>query len=220
MINKIFRRLFPIKKKAVNAIPFEKKGILKVRKYTSYDEYLAHQAEKLGLQIDNVKRYDLEYEKIIEDRYKGKFEFGGKSMLCLAARLGGEVRGFKNLGALGIGIDLEPGEKNPYVLHGDFHDLQFADETFDFAFTNAIDHVYDIERYLVEVKRILKIKGKFIVEFAEVNPGLYETLDTSSVEPILKVLKNYFELRQALELTNSTSYANWSGKLLILEKRE
>ena len=46
-------------------------------------------------------------------------------MLCLGARLGTEVRALHNLGYFAIGIDLNPGVDNPYVLMGDFHKLVF-----------------------------------------------------------------------------------------------
>ena len=55
----------------------------------------------------------------------------GCSVLCLGARLGGEVRAFTAMGALSIGIDLNPGPNNAYVLPGDFHHLQFAQSVFD-----------------------------------------------------------------------------------------
>ena len=60
------------------------------------------------------------------------------SMLCLGARLGGEVRAFRRLGALALGVDLEPGLNNRHVLPGDVHALQFADGVFDYAFTNIL----------------------------------------------------------------------------------
>ena len=49
-----------------------------------------------------------------------------RTVLCLAARIGTEVKAFLDLGCFAIGIDLNPGTDNRYVVHGDFHDLQFA----------------------------------------------------------------------------------------------
>ena len=40
----------------------------------------------------------------------------GATVLCVGARLGGEVRAFKSLGALAIGIDLNPGTLNMDVV--------------------------------------------------------------------------------------------------------
>jgi SAM-dependent methyltransferase len=219
ILRKIYSKFFPTKKTEIakSVFVFNPNTQLLQRKYNSYEAYIGHQAEKLNKNIVEISRYDLEYEQIIFDRYSHLENINKSSILCLAARLGGEVRGFKRLGALAIGIDLEPGEKNLYVLHGDFHNIQFANDTFDYAFTNAIDHVFNLEDYLKEIKRILKNKGRFIIEFAEVAPSNYETIDTSSVEPIKIILKQYFNLIDSKELINQTSYANWSGKLLVLE---
>jgi len=79
-------------------------------------------------------------------------------MLCLAARIGTEVKSFLDLGAFAVGIDINPGKKNKYVLFGDFQDIQFAPKCADIIFTNSIDHVYDIEKFLSEIKRVLKMK--------------------------------------------------------------
>ena len=44
-------------------------------------------------------------------------------MICLGARLGGEVRAFKTLGAIAIGIDLNPGKDSMDVLAGDYYNI-------------------------------------------------------------------------------------------------
>lgn len=192
-------------------------GIYK-RSYKNYDEYLIHQSEKLQKVFDSVKEHDLEYELIVRDRYKDFKNWYGSSVLCLAARLGGEVRAFKSLGALSIGIDLEPGPQNPFVLHGDFHNIQFANMTFDYAFTNAIDHVLDIDVFLLEVSRILKPNGILIAEAAEIQPSKYEVLDTSDLNPLLQIIQKHFVVLKSETISNKTSYANWTGKALFLQK--
>ena len=80
-------------------------------------------------------------------------------VLCLGARLGGEVRAFRALGALSVGIDLNPGSNNPLVLEGDFHHIQFADETSDVIFTNVIGHAFDLRLLGNEICRVLKPTG-------------------------------------------------------------
>lgn len=194
----------------------EKLGINK-RNYENYEAYLSHQSEKLGKKIDQIIEYDLEYESIVKERYESFFDFSQKSVLCLAARLGGEVRAFKSLGALALGIDIEPGENNKHVLSGDFHNIQFPDNIFNFAFSNAIDHVYDLEKFLIEIKRVLILGGIFILEFAEVEPSLYEVIDTKDVKPILKIVEKYFEVTNNLPITNETDYGTWSGRLFLLK---
>lgn len=223
LVKKMYKAAFSAdgdqQKKAVPSAVFvkdEKSGINK-REYASYQAYLDHQSAKLTKNLSQIQQYDLEYEQIVKNRYQNAFDFSGKNTLCLAARLGGEVRAFKSLGSLAIGIDLEPGENNKHVLFGDFHNLQFPEHSFDFAFTNAIDHVFELERFLREVQRVLNPSGVFIVEFAEVRPGQYEVLDTEDINPILAIIKNSFNVVENQSITNSTEYGTWSGRLLHLK---
>ena len=191
------------------------------RAYQSYKEYLSHQREKLSKVFDSVKEYDVQYEFIVQDRYRNLRDWKGSSVLCLAARLGGEVRAFKALGALAIGIDIEPGSCNSYVLHGDFHDIQFADSSFDFAFCNAIDHVFDLEMFVKEVKRILKPNGELILEICTKKPGKYEAIDISNnLESVINILKQSFYITKKETVENKTSFVQWNGQLLFMSKLE
>lgn len=90
-----------------------------------------------------------------------KNDVPGRTVLCLGARLGGEVRAFTSMNALAIGIDLNPGPNNPYVLPGDFHHLQFANHVFDIVYTNVIGHAWDLKALGSEICRVLKPSGVF-----------------------------------------------------------
>jgi SAM-dependent methyltransferase len=193
---------------------------LMTRQYNNYEEYLAHQRGKLERIIEKLRAGDLEYEQVVYERYAGRqVKWQGKSVICLAARLGGEVRAFKRLGALAIGIDIEPGPENHHVLYGDFNAIQFPDGCFDIAFTNAVDHVLDLEHFLYEIRRVLAPGGMFFVELAEVRPATYEVIDTSNVVPIIRKISEVFEVISEEPLANQTSYAAWDGKLLCLQHR-
>lgn len=193
---------------------------IKTRSYESYDQYLTHQKKKLERVYGAVKEYDQQYEAIVFDRYKSFHNLQGRSILCVAARLGGEVRAFRRLGALAIGIDIEPGPENLHVLHGDFHNLQFADSCFDFVFCNAIDHVYDIKAFSSEISRVLKTNGELILEICTKKPGMYEAIDLSeNLEPVLSILKNFFDVTYEKALENSTSFVQWDGLLVFLSKK-
>jgi hypothetical protein len=61
---------------------------------------------------------------------------GGRTVLCLAAR--NESEAWTDADFLAIGIDLNPGENNRFVVVGDFHALQFRDGVFDVVFTNSL----------------------------------------------------------------------------------
>lgn len=223
-IKKIFSKLY----KSIFKIPSPEKEkdifikdpdlALERRYYPTYETYLHHQAEKLGKVGEIIVQSDQEYEEIVVDRYKKMFDFHGKSILCLGARLGGEVRAFKKLGALAIGIDIEPGEKNIHVLYGDFHNLQFPDECFDFIFTNCVDHVFDLKIFLSEAYRVIKPEGIVLVELATVKPGSYEVLDMTDIKPILRLLKQYFRIIDQKSLNNNTDYISWEGLTLLLKK--
>ena len=68
----------------------------------------------------------------------------GSPVLCVGARLGGEVRAFQSLPEvqLAIGVDFNPGEKNPLVMYGDAHSLQqFKNGTFGRCAYTAHAHV-------------------------------------------------------------------------------
>jgi SAM-dependent methyltransferase/predicted O-methyltransferase YrrM len=191
---------------------------IKRRSYDSYGHYLAHQAEKLAKVGEPLLINDQLYEQIVAERYSHIDVFSGKNVICLGARLGGEVRAFKSLGALAIGIDLEPGPNNSHVVYGDFHNIPFAEESFDIAFTNALDHVFDLERFLDEVDRVLSPGGFFYVELGRATIGNYEVLDMQDLEPLLKVLRSRFQIEWQKQIRNKTNYVDWEGLLVKLQR--
>ena len=132
-------------------------------------------------------------------------------MICLGARLGAEVRAAKKLGALSIGVDIGPGGQNPHVLYGDFHELNFPSGVFDIAFTNAVDHVFDLDRCCRKVLRVLRPSGLFLVELALIKSGKYEVLDTSDLEPVLEIFERYFTLDWKDEIYNKTDIIDRRG---------
>src|SRR5207248_1110900 len=128
----------------------EVEGGFRQRAFSSYDAYVARQKRKLG-RID-LSRYDVNYRAILRGRLEDlRLVRPGMSVLCLAARMGTEVKSFLDLGCFAVGIDLNPGRENRYVLHGDFHDLQFAAASIDVAFTNSLDHAFSADRLIAEV---------------------------------------------------------------------
>eukprot|EP00316_Scyphosphaera_apsteinii_P013465 CAMPEP_0119319226 /NCGR_PEP_ID=MMETSP1333-20130426/48837_1 /TAXON_ID=418940 /ORGANISM="Scyphosphaera apsteinii, Strain RCC1455" /LENGTH=206 /DNA_ID=CAMNT_0007325587 /DNA_START=191 /DNA_END=811 /DNA_ORIENTATION=- len=107
---------------------------------------------------DQVAR---QFTKSAIDGIAGVRSFKGETVLCLGARLGGEVRAFKSLGALAIGVDLEPGQDNMDVVVGDFENLAFPEATFTFAYSNALDHLHDLKKLSAELCRVVKPYGFF-----------------------------------------------------------
>jgi SAM-dependent methyltransferase len=79
------------------------------------------------------------------------------SGLCVCARMGQEVVALQNLGMHCQGIDLVANE--PYVIHGDMHNIPFPDSTFDFVFSNSFDHSLKPDIFVKEIERVLKPGG-------------------------------------------------------------
>ena len=142
------------------------------REYATYDLYLKHQASKLDAAYERRVEKDIEEVRFFSESFAEIRELrDARNVLCLGARLGGEVRALRNLRHFAVGIDLNPGKDNAYVHYGDFHALPFGNGTVDAVYTNALDHVYDLARVAKEVHRVLGPHGVFV---ADVIPGYGE----------------------------------------------
>ena len=163
------------------------------RSYDSYDAYLEHQKAKL--ELHEFGRYDEEFREALRQRLRSlEMEWQGRSVLCLGARIGSEVKAFLDLGAFAVGIDLNPGEGNRYVMHGDFHDLQFAPNSIDIVYTNSLDHAFDLDRLAKEVLKVLKPDGFFLVEAVQgrdqgINPGFFESFFWKNIDQLVRVFE-------------------------------
>lgn len=164
------------------------------RSYASYEAYLEHQKAKL--ETHDFADYDTEFRKTLRERLAGlDVAWPGRTVLCLAARIGTEVKAFLDLGCFAIGIDLNPGKENRYVVQGDFHDLQFAPQSVDVVYTNSLDHAFDIDRIAKEVLKVLKPEGLFIVEAVQgrdqgVNPGFFESFFWKNIDELVRAFEN------------------------------
>jgi SAM-dependent methyltransferase len=187
------------------------RGDFQERTYPDYETYVEHQKTKFSaLRSKSVLSHDRRLYSSLSERLEGMHtDFHGKSVLCLAARQGSEVRAFIDQGAFAVGVDLNPGVENRYVVVGDFHDLQFADGSVDWVFTNSLDHAFDLDRILAEVKRVLRPGGGFIVEANVSNDdgsapaGPYETMVWKDLTPLLdRICDHGFSVvgRQGFEL--------------------
>lgn len=151
------------------------------RKYKNYQQYLGHQAQKLNIGVrkkiskfmpESIPKVAKSFEKRI-----GKFGkyLVGKKVLCLGARTGAEVVAFINLGFEdSIGIDINPGKNNEYVIKGDFHNMKFEDDTFDIVYCNCIDHAWDMGKLSKEIYRVLKEKSYLLLEIDHLIGKSYE----------------------------------------------
>ena len=178
---------------------------LRSRRYDSYQTYLDHQAAKL--RTLNLTSYNAKFAPELRSRLVANpaiMEKGrGANVLCLGARNGIECSVFTELGFFALGIDLNPGEANRFVVMGDFHDLQFATGSVDIVFTNALDHSFDLDRIIKEVRRVLKPRGVFLSEIVRGSkdvdgrePGDYESIWWDHSEEVARRIKaTGFELQ-------------------------
>jgi SAM-dependent methyltransferase len=178
------------------------------RNYASYEEYVAHQASKLDKIAPRLR------EKEDEDLAEFRRRFatcaalaGARSVLCLGARLGTEVRALHDLGYFAIGIDLNPGAGNPYVLTGDFHQIVFPDGSVDALYTNALDHVFSLEQVVGEVERLLAPGGVFVADLELGSgegfiPGEYEAVLWRDHERLIEQIRELgrFQVEQTRDL--------------------
>lgn len=141
------------------------------RNYKTHDEYLIHQASKFNRADVHkvVQENDEKLEKHIAALIS-KFNVAKKSdsVLCLGARIGSEVKAFKDHGCFAVGIDINPREKNKHVLYGDFCDIKFPAECVDVVYMNCFDHVQvtDIVKVIDGIKRVLRREGTLFMFIA------------------------------------------------------
>jgi SAM-dependent methyltransferase len=201
---------------------WQREGGFEMRAYNTYNDYIKHQQSKLDLMELQLETYDIEYRSWLRERLlRLPVEWAGKSVLCLAARIGTEVKAFIDVGAFAVGIDLNPGKGNSYVVSGDFHNLQFAPRSVDVVFTNSLDHAFDLKRLMAQVKRVLKLDGLFVTEISVgrshgAMPGTHESFFWSKPEDLIEFLAT-----TGFELSGRTpfAYPSQGEQLLFRPKR-
>jgi len=170
-------------------------GDLRRRDYESYTDYVAHQQAKLAhMGAAKLAAHEARYLEALLPRLAADALPRGSSVICLGARGGAEVRAFLSLGCVAVGVDLNPGEANSYVLPGDFHYLAYGHGTVATVFTNALDHCYELDRVLAEVHRVLMPDGTFLVEAVcgteeGCQPGSYESLAWPTIQALVLHIK-------------------------------
>jgi SAM-dependent methyltransferase len=199
----------------------EARGI-RTRVYRRYEDYLRHQRSKLG-KIDGtwLPVYDVSFRAAL----RGRLESGGMvprgtSVPCLAARIGTEVKAFLDLGCFAVGLDLNPGKDNRYVVSGDFHDIQYPDACVEVVFCNSLDHALDLARLAGEIRRVLRPGGLAILEIARgteegARPGYYEASSWATQEQALDVFR-----AAGFEVVTARAFAYpWPGDHVVMRSR-
>lgn len=187
------------------------------RLYPDYEAYLDHQRTKFdALRRKSIAGHDERFYAGLSERLAAApISLEGRSVLCLAARQGTEVRAFIDRGAFAVGIDLNPGRENRYVVVGDFHGLQFHDRSVGLVYTNSLDHAFDLDRILTEVHRVLLDDGYLIVEVGRPDgQGFYESFSWSSIDDLAERIRAAgFDLQERRPFGTP-----WAGEHLLLRK--
>lgn len=184
-------------------------GIAK-RRYSTYEEYVEHQAGKLDIVLPGLVASEPENLDSFIRRFETcQYLTDKHNVLCLGARIGTEVKALIKLGHFSIGIDLNPGPDNKFVCHGDFHSLVFADNSVDAVYSNCLDHVYDLSLLGAEIRRVLKPNGIAVLDVVVgyeqgFYPGAYEALHWKTAED----LAERFSIASGLELIDIRDLKN------------
>lgn len=190
----------------------------KKREYSSYEEYVRHQQSKF--KFLDLTDYDRNYRQQLKVRLQSPSGIKkGCNVLCLGARQGTEVKAFHDLGCFAVGIDLNPGRENKLVLHGDFHDMQFPAESADVIFTNSFDHLFDAEKMIGEIRRVLKPGGILIIEAIQgeaqsSTPDHYASFWWQRVDDLVALLERHgFKAGQRISFSEP-----WPGEQICFER--
>jgi len=164
--------------------------------YKNYEEYIKHQKEKTNNPTKRKKWLNKEWDMKI-NIFRTTFQYfkdenilkENMKCLCFGARTGQEVVALNKIGMKAIGIDIVP--EKPYVIEGDVHDAPFGDESFDFVFTNIVDHSIYPEKFMTEIERVLK-PGCYSLIHLQLNckSDKYAENDIYNSESVIKLLKN------------------------------
>jgi SAM-dependent methyltransferase len=180
----------------------EHSGDFLYRDYSSYEEYVSHQAQKINEILKMQGGFDnktiLDYRKRFYGRFRYLPSFLSKSavILCLGARQGTEVEvlwdmGYKNA----MGLDLNPGPKNPFVKQGDFMALEYSDSSVDMVYSNCVDHAFDLSKFFQEHARVLKPGGYALYDIGISGQvfGAFESVGWESEESVFLLTLKHFK---------------------------
>ena len=164
--------------------------------YETYDDYINHQKVKTTdprrrkLWLGEEWQMKIDIFKNVFNHYKNKNILKeNMKCLCFGARTGQEVVALNEIGMEAKGIDIVPQE--PYVIKGDIHDAPFDDATFDFVFTNIVDHSINPEKFMSEIERVLKSGGHALVQLQlNCKSDEYAENDIYNSESVIKLFKN------------------------------
>lgn len=165
--------------------------------------------------LDNYEKFYSKFLKATLQKCKLS-----RTCLCLGARRGTEVKVFNDLDVFAIGIDLNPGGDNKYVVTGDASNIQYPDNFVDMVYTNSLDHFFEIDKVLAEIKRVLRPNGLFILLAAspeKVKDDKYGAIYWDDIKDVLL----YFDSNYGFEVMTHANIdtAGWFSDFIIMRLR-
>jgi len=182
--------------------------------YKHYQDYIDHQKVKTTDPVRREKWLGKEWQwkiNVFTDNFSRLSEIGLKpksKCICLGARTGQEVVALNNLGYEALGIDIVPYEEANVVL-GDIHDLKYQDNSFEFAFTNILDHSIFPEKFISETERVLKPGGLALFQLQlNIQSDEYAENDIYSGNDVINLFKNSKVIWNQ-QIPNNKYFMNW-----------
>jgi SAM-dependent methyltransferase len=166
--------------------------MMKLKTYTSYDDYLKHQREKTRKTRDRESRnYAANIERFtgVFNWWFDQFHISPSRAVCIGARSGAEVEALRNMGVDAVGYDLV--ESPPLVLLGDAHELPCPDVHYDFVFTNVFDHSAKPQAFAAEVERVCKPGGNILMQLEiGLSDDSYRANDVTALSDVLMLFES------------------------------
>ncbi len=174
---------------------------VRYRRYSDYEEYLVHQAQKLNELLRIKGGFASDYLLSQRQRFRERFREVPRllrydcTILCTGARQGTEVEVLRDMGySRAQGIDINPGPNNPYVVTGDFMKMSYANNTFDLVYSNCLDHAFNLDTFFKEHARVMKKNGYAMFDVAlQAHGGAFEAAEWDSSEAVFSVLLTHFK---------------------------
>ena len=160
-----------------------------IRKYNNYEKYLEHQRQKSTNNKRVEKWLGEDWQPKVDmflDHFKRNKKYLKGKALGICARTGQEIEAMNQLGLDAIGVDIVA--YPPLVIEGDAHNLPFNDSTFDFVFSNSLDHSIFPELFLSEMIRVTKGYGMLHLQLTDQVDAYAENIYTDEQE-VIKMLK-------------------------------
>ena len=121
----------------------------------------------------------------------------------------------RSLEAIAVGVDLNPGEKNPHVLLGDAHSIGFAPGSVEILYSNVLDHILNLDNFVEQVAGVLSGGGLFLVDLSKKAVDEYAVHDFRKEKAVfMNLLQSHFTI--VSELDESQPESVW----FIVAKRK